>query len=67
MNVILQFHNKMSFFAKGDFKIQASWDQKPPSRSSNSRNNSRDVEKNKSLVNAGKNIIAEPSTDMLDD
>lgn len=57
----------MSFFAKGDFKIQASWDQKPPSRSSNSRNNSRDVEKNKSLVNAGKNIIAEPSTDMLDD
>jgi hypothetical protein len=57
----------MSFFAKGDFKIQASWDQKPPSRNSNSRNNSRDADKNKSLVNAGKNIIAEPTTDILDD
>lgn len=57
----------MSFFAKGDFKLQASWDQKPPSRSSNSRNASRDADKNKSLVNAGKNIIADTNTDIFDD
>ena len=56
----------MNFFLKGDFKIQESWDQKPPSRQSNSRQKERDKEKNK-LVNAGKNILAEPTTDLLDD
>lgn len=57
----------MSFFYKGDFKLKESWEQKPPSRASNSREREKDNEKNKSLVNAGKNIIAEPSTDILDD
>ena len=56
----------MNFFYKGDFKLQESWDQKPPSRQSNSRQKERDKEKNK-LVNAGKNILAEPTTDLLDD
>lgn len=60
----------MSFFARGDFKIQESWEQKPGSRGSNSRNKSRENKektKNSSLVNAGRNILAEPSTDILDD
>jgi hypothetical protein len=57
----------MTFFYKGDFKIQESWEQKPPSRVSNSRERDKEKDKNKSLVNAGKNIIAEPSTDILDD
>lgn len=48
----------MSFFLKGDFKIQESWEPKPPSRSSNSRNKGTEVEKNKSLVNVAKNILA---------
>lgn len=57
----------MNFFLKGDFKIQESWQQKPASRASNSREKSKDKDKNSSLVNAGKNILAEPSTDLLDD
>ena len=57
----------MNFFLKGDFKINESWEQKPASRQSNSRNKSREKEKNKSLVNAGKNIVSEPNTDILDD
>ncbi len=55
----------MSFFSKGDFKIEESWDKKPPSRMTNSR--SKEKIKNNSLVNAGKNIIYEPSPDILDD
>lgn len=57
----------MSFFSKGDFKIEESWDKKPPSRASNSREKEREKMKNSSLVNAGKNIINEPSPDILDD
>ena len=58
----------MSFFAKGDFKLKDSWEQKPASRESGSRNKSRQsTEKNRSLVNVGKNIVADPSTDILDD
>jgi hypothetical protein len=53
----------MNFFLKGDFKIGESWEGKPSGRL-NSREKSRD--KNKSLVNAGKNIIADPK-DILDD
>lgn len=53
----------MSFFSKGDFKIEESWEKKPPSRSSNSRDKSR----NTPLLNAGKNIIQDPNPDILDD
>lgn len=62
---------------KGDFKINDSWEQlKEKERSKerdkekvqrpSSRERPKEIEKNKSLVNAGK-IIAEPTTDILDD
>ena len=58
----------MSFFAKGDFKLKESWEQKPPSRESGSRNKSRESkEKNRSLVHVGKNIVSDLPTDILDD
>lgn len=57
----------MNIFNQGDFKIQESWNKKPQSRQSNSRGKSRDT--NKSLVNAGKNIIGDHASipDILDD
>lgn len=57
----------MSFFLKGDFKIEESWDKKPQSRQTNSRSKEREKINNNSLVNAGKKIIYEPSPDILDD
>lgn len=57
----------MNFFLKGDFKINESWDPKKGQPRSGSREKSRDKEKNNSLVNVGKNIMAEPSHDLLDD
>lgn len=55
----------MNFFLKGEYKIGESWENKPSGRS-NSREKSRDKDRNRSLVNAAKNMMAEPK-DILDD
>jgi hypothetical protein len=57
----------MNFLLQGEYKIKESWNQKPQSRQSQSRGKSRDKESNKSLVNAGKNIVDFPIPDILDD
>lgn len=54
-------------FLQGEFKIQDSWNSKPQSRQSKSRGKSKDKESNKSLVNAGRNIVDHSIPDILDD
>lgn len=61
----------MNFLGQGEFKIQESWNRKLDSRQSKSRGKSRengkDKESNRSLVNAGKNIAEMSVPDILDD